>query len=111
MLLPMLDFVCNTDQAIDEMFTINALGMPKALRRCLGSPSFIESPNSGIRSRTRRVKDWRDYSMVIRCVAALLLDMEQRFKKVMGHQQLWMLDAKLKEFAEQSAIDSKSEVA
>jgi putative transposase len=98
-------------EGLDEMFTINTLGLPKALRRCLGSTNIIESPNSGIRSRTRRVKNWRHHAMVVRWVAASLMDMEQRFKKIMGYQQLWMLDAKLKELAEQPAIDSKVEVA
>src|SRR4030042_1907122 len=47
-------------EGIDEMFTINRLGLPKELRRCLGSTNVIESPNSGIRSRPRRGKNWRD---------------------------------------------------
>jgi len=98
-------------EGIDEMFTINKLGLPKALRRCLGSTNVIESPNSGIRSRTRRVKNWQDHGMVVRWVAASLLDMEQRFKRIMGYQQLWMLDAKLEELNEESEIDRKSQVA
>ena len=49
--------------------------------------------------------------MVAHWGPASLLDMEQRFWKIMGYQQLWMLDAKLKQAAEQSAIDSKAEVA
>ncbi len=98
-------------EGLDEMFTINALGLPKALRRCLGSTNVIESPNSGIRSRTRRVKNWQDHGMVIRWVAASLLNMEQRFKRIMGYQQLWMLEAKLKELAEEERIDGKSKVA
>jgi len=57
-----------------------------ALRRRLGSTNVIESPNSGVRNRTRRVKNGRDPGMVVRWVAASLLDMEQRFKRVMGHQ-------------------------
>jgi putative transposase len=98
-------------EGLDEMFTINALGLPKALRRCLGSTNVIESPNSGVRSRTRRVKNWRDHGMVVRWVAASLLDMEKRFKRVMGYQQLWMLEAKLRELAEEEGIDDKSKVA
>jgi transposase-like protein len=98
-------------EGIDEMFTINNLGLPKALRRCLGSTNVIESPNSGIRSRTRRVKNWQDHGMVVRWVAASLLDMEQRFKRVMGYQQLWILEAKLGELAEEERIDGKSKVA
>jgi len=98
-------------EGIDEMFTINKLGLPKELRRCLGSTNAIESPNSGIRSRTRRVKNWQDHGMVVRWVAASLLDMESRFKRVMGYQQLWMLEAKLRELAEEERIDGKSKVA
>jgi len=98
-------------EGIDEMFTINKLGLPKQLRRCLGSTNVIESPNSGIRSRTHRVKNWQDHGMVVRWVAASLLDMEQRFKRIMGYQQLWMLEAKLCELAEEEKIDGKSKVA
>jgi len=49
--------------------------------------------------------------MVVRWVAASLMDMEQRFKRIMGYQQLWMLDAKLKELAEDEMVDVKSQVA
>jgi len=98
-------------EGLDEMFTINALGLPKILRRCLGTTNIIESPNSGVRNRTRRVKNWRDHSMVVRWVASSLLDMEQRFKRIMGYQQLWILDAKLKELNEESEIDRKPQVA
>ena len=98
-------------EGLDEMFTINVLGLPKTLRRCLGSTNLIESPNSGIRSRTRRVKNWQDHEMVVRWVAASLLDMEKRFKRIMGYQQLWILEAKLKDMAENEMVDAKSQVA
>ena len=98
-------------EGLDEMFTINRLGLPKALRRCLGSTNVIESPNSGIRSRTHRVKNWQDHGMVVRWVAASLLDMEKRFKRIMGYQQLWMLEAKLRDLAEDATVDTKSQVA
>jgi putative transposase len=98
-------------EGIDEMFTINKLGLPKTLRRCLGSTNVIESPNSGVRSRTRRVKNWQDHGMVVRWVAASLLDMEQRFKRIMGYQQLWILEAELRDLAEEERIDGKSKVA
>ncbi len=97
-------------EGLDEMFTINALGLPKSLCRCLGSTNVIESPNSGVRTRTGRVKNWRGHGMVVRWVAASLLDMEKRFKRIMGYQQLWMLDAKLKELAKEE-VDEESKVA
>jgi len=84
-------------EGLDEMFTINRLELPAMLRRCLGTTNVIESPNSGLRSRTGRVKNWQDGQMVVRWVGCALLDMEKRFKKIMGHQQLSVLIAKLDE--------------
>jgi len=98
-------------EGLCEMFTINRLALPKSLRRCLGSTNLIESPNSGVRSRTRRVKHWQDHVMVVRWVAASLMDMEARFKRIMGYQQLWILEAKLKELAEEETVVEESRVA
>jgi len=98
-------------EGLCEMFTINRLALPKSLRRCLGSTNLIESPNSGVRSRTRRVKHWQDHVMVVRWVAASLMDMEARFKRIMGYQQLWILEAKLKELAEEESVVEESKVA
>lgn len=95
-------------EGLDEMFTLNRLGLPSSLRRCLATTNVIESPNGGIRSRTGRVKNWRDHAMVVRWVAASLLDMEKRFRRIMGYQQLWMLDAKLKALAEEERLDIQS---
>ncbi len=93
------------------MFTINTLELPSSLRRCLGSTNVSESPNSGIRTRTRRVKNWQDAGMVVRWVAASLLDMEQRFRRIMGYQQLWILEAHLDELARDKKVARKGKVA
>ena len=37
--------------------------------------------------------------------------MEKRFKRIMGYQQLWMLEAKLRDLAEDATVDTKSQVA
>jgi len=37
--------------------------------------------------------------------------MKKRFKRIMGYQQLWMLEAKLKELNEELDIDRKPQVA
>jgi transposase-like protein len=98
-------------EGLTEMFTINTLELPSALRRCLGSTNVIESPNSGIRNRTRRVKNWQDAGMVVRWVAASLLDMEKRFRRIMGYQQLWILEAHLDEAANDKKVARKGKVA
>lgn len=76
-----------------ECFTINRLGVPPSLRRCLATTNIIESPNAGVRRRTGRVTRWRDADMVLRWTAASLLDAEKSFRKIIGYRDLWMLDA------------------
>jgi transposase-like protein len=98
-------------EGLEEMFTINRLGLPPELRRCLGSTNVIESPNGGVRRCTRRIKRWRDHGMVVRWVAASLLEIEKRFRRIMGYQQLWILEAKLNELAQKSGIAQREEVA
>jgi len=92
-------------EGLDEMFTINRLDLPSDLRRCLATTNIIESPNAGIRQRTGRVTHWRDGQMVLRWTAAALLSMEKRMRRIMGYQQLWILQAKLQE------ADQKQEIA
>jgi len=37
--------------------------------------------------------------------------MEKRFRKIMGYQQLWILDAKLKDLTAVEAVDHTTKVA
>jgi len=82
-------------EGIAEMFTVNRLGVPSSLRRSLVSTNIIESPNAGIRARTRRVTEWDGGKMVRRWVAASLLAAEEKFRRLSGHKDLWMLSAAL----------------
>ena len=91
-------------EGLDEMFTINRLDLPGTLRRCLGTTNIIESPNAGIRQRTGRVTRWRDGQMALRWTAAALLSMEKRMRRIMGYQQLWILEAHLQELNSQEEL-------
>jgi transposase-like protein len=84
-------------EGLEEMFTINRLDLPSQLRRCLASTNIIESPNAGIRDKTGRVTRWRDGQMVLRWTASALVTLEKRMRRIMGYQQLWILEAKLQE--------------
>lgn len=84
-------------EGLDEIFTINRLGLPSSLRRSLGNTNAIESPYSGVRAKTGRVKYWRDGQMTLRWVASALDSIEKRMRRIMGYQQLWVLGASLKE--------------
>jgi putative transposase len=80
-------------EGLEECFTINRLGVPPSLHRCLGTTNVIESPQSGVRMRTRRVCRWRDATMVLRWVAASFLATEKNFRRIMGWKDLWQLKA------------------
>jgi putative transposase len=80
-------------EGLEECFTVNRLEVPASLHRCLTTTNIIESPQSGVRMRTRRVCRWRDGAMVKRWAAAAFLATEKNFRKIMGYHDLWMLDA------------------
>jgi len=84
-------------EGLTEMFTVNRLGLPPPLARCLGSTNVIESSFSGARGRTRRVTHWQSGDMAMRWAAGALVATEKSFRRLMGYQHLWMLQAYLDE--------------
>ena len=84
-------------EGMEELFTINQLGLSPSLCRALGSTNIIENPNSSARRKTHRVTRWRDGEMVKRWAAAAFLDAEQSFRRILGYRDLWMLKAILNE--------------
>jgi len=87
-------------EGLEETFTINTLELPPTLRRCLATTNLVESPHAGMRQRTGRVKRWQDGAMVLRWLAAGYLETEKSFRRIMGYQHLWVLEAKLLELQE-----------
>ena len=80
-------------EGLEECFTINRLDIPPALWRCLATTNIIESPHAGVRIQTRRVTHWQNGRMVLRWMASAFLRTEKRFKRIMGHKDLWALEA------------------
>jgi transposase-like protein len=79
-------------EGLEECFTINRLGIPPSLHRCLATTNLIESPQSGVRMRTLRVSRWRDAAIVQRWAAASFLATEKNFRRIMGWKDLWQLE-------------------
>ena len=57
------------------------------------SANIIESPHAGVRIQTLRVTHWQNGKMVLRWMASAFLRTEKRFKRIMGHRDLWALEA------------------
>jgi transposase-like protein len=83
-------------EGLEELFTISELGVSSSLVRCLGSTNIIESPFGTMQKPMRRVKRWRDGTMVLRWTATSFLAAEKTFRKIMGYQDLWQLEAMLR---------------
>lgn len=88
-------------EGLDEMFTVSRLDLPAALRRCLCTTNLIDSTDSGVRHRTRRVTNWQSGNMVLRWAAAGFIETEKNYRRIMGYQQLWMLKAALDQSLEE----------
>ncbi len=97
-------------EGLAETFTVNRLGLPGALRRCLCTTNIIESPNSGVRQRTGRVSRWKHGSMVVRWAASALIETEKSFRRIMGCEQLWMLKSYLDSPPESEAVARERKV-
>ena len=91
-------------EGLEETFTINRLGLPPRLRRCLATTNVIESPTAGVRLRTRRVTNWQDGGMVLRWAAAAYLETEKSFRRIIGYRDLWALKAVLDEDQERQEV-------
>jgi len=82
-------------EGLSEMFTINRLGLPAALRRCLGTTNLIDSTHSGARQKTRRVTNWKNGEMALRWAAGAFIETEKSYRKILGYRDLWILKAHL----------------
>jgi putative transposase len=82
-------------EGMEECFTINRMKVPPSLHRCLATTNLIESSQSGVRMRTRRVCRWRA-DMPARWAAAAFLATEENFRRIMGYKDLWALKAILR---------------
>ena len=78
------DAAASLREGLPEMFTVNRLGLPATLRRSLSTTNIIESSFGGSKSRTHRVKNWQDGSMVKRWAASSLLAAEKSFRRDHG---------------------------
>jgi transposase-like protein len=84
-------------EGLDELFTINRLDLPPRLRKCLATTNLIDSTHSGVRQKTRRITNWKNGAMVLRWSAAAFLATEKSYRRIIGHEHLWILKAHLDE--------------
>ena len=82
-------------EGIDEMLTVNRLGLPAQLRRSLACTNSIENVMGTVRRVCRNVKRWRNASMALRWTAAGMMEATKGFRLLKAHKQLPILKAAL----------------
>lgn len=69
-------------EGLDEILTVNRLGLPSEPRRSLACTIATENRQGTIRRVTRNVKRWRDASMALRWAAAGMTEAKAGFRRL-----------------------------
>ncbi len=82
-------------EGLAETLTVLELSLGATLERSLSTTNAIENLNGNIRRITRRVKTWRDGTMILRWVGAAVNEAAKGFRRFRGFQDLKKLLAAL----------------
>ncbi|MBM3601216.1 MAG: IS256 family transposase, partial [Alphaproteobacteria bacterium] len=82
-------------EGLDEMLTVNRLGLPAQLRRSLACTNSIENMMGTVRRVCRNVKRWRNTDMALRWTAAGMMEAAKGFRRLKAHKHLPTLKAAL----------------
>ncbi len=82
-------------EGLDEMLTVNRLGLPAQLRRSLACTNSIENMMGTVRRVCRNVKRWQNADMALRWTAAGMMEAAKGFRRLKAYKQLSILKAAL----------------
>jgi putative transposase len=91
-------------EGLDETLSVLGLNVPETLRRSLATTNAAENLISRTRHVKRNVKRWRGGQMVVRWVAAGVLEAVKGFRRLKGHKAMPQLVAKLRARDQQLGI-------
>jgi putative transposase len=82
-------------EGLDEMLTVNRLGLPAKLRRSLACTNSIENMMGTVRRVCHNVKRWRNAAMALRWTAAGMLEATKGFRRLKAYKYMPVLRAAL----------------
>ena len=94
-------------EGLDEILTLQRLGVTGALYRTLRSTNAIENLNGLVGRFVHNVRRWRDGHMLVRWIATGLQEVGRGFRRLRGHRDL----AALVRALDRQTLDSRKEVA
>jgi putative transposase len=96
-------------EGLDETLTVIGLGLSERLQRSLTTTNAAESLISRTRHVKRNVKRWRGGKMMLRWVAAGILEAVKGFRRLKGHRDMPTLVAKLRARDQQLGLTTAEE--
>ena len=96
-------------EGLDETLTVLGLHLSEALRRSLVTTNAAESLISRTRQVKRNVKRWRGGQMIVRWVAAGVLEAVKGFRRLKGHKAMPQLVAALRARDQQLGLVTDAE--
>ena len=85
--------VASLDEGFEETLTLHRLGLFPLVGRSLKTTNLLESVNAQAEQRCGRVDHWKNSVHKQRWLAAALLDIEPRLRRLSGHRHLPALRA------------------
>lgn len=89
--------VSSLDEGFEETLTLHRLGVFPLVGRSLKTTNVIESINAMAEQRCGRVDHWKNSNQKQRWLAAALLDIEPRLRKLLGYPHLPLLRRAIQE--------------
>ena len=96
-------------EGLDEILTVNRLGLPAQLRRSLACTNSIENVMGTVRRVCRNVKRWRNAGMALRWTAAGMMEAAKGFRRLKAYKHLPTLRAALIAHHARHTTDQKLE--
>ena len=87
--------VASLDEGFEETLTLHRLGVFGVLGTSLKTTNCLESINALVGQRTDKVDHWRTSDQKQRWLAAALVDIEPRLRRIKGYRSLPLLRAAL----------------
>lgn len=89
------------DEGFESTLTLQRLGLFKQLGTSLKTTNVIENVNKSIETKTERVCYWKNSDQRQRWLAAALLTIELKLRKIKGYRHLPMLRSAMQRFNEE----------
>jgi putative transposase len=96
-------------EGLDEILTVNRLGVPAKLRHSLACTNSIENMMATVRRVCRNVKRWRNAAMALRWTAAGMMEAAKGFRRLKAYKQLPILRTALVAHAAKQLVTNKIE--